>query len=316
MLKRERKYFGIYMFLAGLMTVILLLMLVYIAFYGLKDRWLLYATIVVGALLLLDLVGIGYHIYYKTFVAAIELDRMRDESDAFTREVISNITHDLKTPLTAIKGYSQGIIDGIAVTPAKQNKYITTIRNKADDMSALVDELSFFASIYKNDLQYVIEPVNANQYISDCLSNLSLDLETKKILLVFRNMANPNILIDIDKEKMKRVINNIVGNAAKYIGEKKGIVYVTLEETEFELIVHVEDNGIGIEEMEIPYIFNRFYRTDSSRNSATGGSGLGLAICRKIVEDHNGEIWAESKVGKGTRISFSLSKYQDEGGIV
>lgn len=232
----------------------------------------------------------------------------KEEAEELMREVVGNISHDLKTPLTAIRGYSQGILDGIAATPERNAKYVTTIRNKADDMSALVDELSFFAKIYKNDIQYEFVQVDANEYFSQCISSLSLDLETKCIDLVYQYLAEKNAQILVDKGKFKRVVNNIVGNAAKYMKEGHGFVFVRVVDEEENIVVQVMDNGVGIKEEEIPMIFDRFYRTDSSRNSSTGGSGLGLSIARKIVDDHKGKIWAESKRGEGTRISFSLPK--------
>lgn len=237
-----------------------------------------------------------------------DVSEARDEVEELMREIVANISHDLKTPLTAIRGYSQGILDGIAATPERNAKYITTIRNKADDMSALVDELSFFAKIYKNDIQYEFAEVDANDYLSKCVSSLSLDLETKHIDLVYRYLAEPGTKVLVDEGKLKRVINNIVGNAAKYMKEGYGFVLVQVVSRGEELVVQVIDNGVGIKEEEIPMIFDRFYRADSSRSSSTGGSGLGLSIARKIVDDHQGRIWAESKSGEGTRISFSLPK--------
>lgn len=150
--------------------------------------------------------------------------------------------------------------------------------------------------------------VNAQEYLSECISQLSLDLETRNISLVYRYDADRTVMIRIDGEKLKRVINNIIGNAAKYIQKDTGILFVNIEEKEGELIVHITDNGIGIPEEELKRVFERFYRTDSSRNSGTGGSGLGLAIAKKIMEEHGGRIWAESMIGKGTRISFALPK--------
>lgn len=259
-------------------------------------------TAVVSMVLILLLAGrwLYYHI--------LNLESEKDQSDDLNSEVISNITHDLKTPLTAIKGYAQGILDGVAGSPERMNKYVLTIRNKADDMAGMVDELSFFAQIYQKDLVYHFMEVNAQDYFSECISELSLDLETRNISLVYRYDAECTGMIRIDREKLKRVINNIIGNAAKYIQKEIGILFVNIEEKEGEVIVHITDNGIGIPEKELKRVFERFYRTDSSRNSGTGGSGLGLAIAKKIMEEHGGRIWAESVIGKGTRISFALPK--------
>lgn len=241
-----------------------------------------------------------------------QLAREQEESGTMLREMLGNITHDLKTPLTAIRGYSQGILDGVAATPERMNKYVTTIRNKADDMTGLVDELSLFAQIYKNDIEYRRSEVEVNDFISRCMGNLALDLETRHIDFLYRNDVEKGTLLYIDEEKVKRVFYNIVGNAYKYIDKDAGMIYIHVEGEEHVIWIHIQDNGTGIEESELPFIFDRFYRTDSSRNSKTGGTGLGLAIAKKVIEDHGGEIYAESEKGKGTKISFSLPKKVDE----
>ena len=236
----------------------------------------------------------------------------QEESESMLREMLGNITHDLKTPLTAIRGYSQGILDGVAATPERMNKYVTTIRNKADDMAGLVDELSLFAQIHKKDIEYKRSEVEVNNYISRCMGNLALDLETRHIDFLYRNDVEKGTFLFIDEEKVKRVFYNIVGNARKYIDKDAGRMYIRVEGGEHVIWIHIQDNGTGIEESELPFIFDRFYRTDSSRNSKTGGTGLGLAIAKKVIEDHGGEIYAESEKGKGTKISFSLPKKVDE----
>lgn len=164
-----------------------------------------------------------------------------------------------------------------------------------------------FAHISQSDLEYNWQSINARDYFSECISQLALDLELRNINLIYRFDISSSLMIQIDEEKLRRVINNIIGNVAN-TSKDNGIVFVYIEETEEELVVHVTDNGIGIAEEELVRIFERFYRTDNSRNSKTGGTGLGLAIAKKIMEDHNGKIWAESEIGKGTRISFSLPK--------
>lgn len=268
---------------------------------------LMVAAVVLNTVLVVNLYCVSRHLVESVETSANE----QEEADKLMREVVGNISHDLKTPITAIRGYAQGILDGIANTQERMNKYVTTIRNKADDMTALVDELSFFAKIYQDNLQYNYELVDANKYLCECVSALSLDLEMRHIDLIYEYLAEDDFYIRIDKDKLKRVIHNIIGNASKYINAERGIVYVRVEEKKGELIVRIMDNGVGIRKEELPMIFDRFYRTDSSRNSQTGGSGLGLSIAKKIVEDHAGKIWAESELGKGTEIFFSLPK-QDE----
>ena len=251
------------------------------------------------------------NVWYRAVRGMEDADKA---ADIRMREVIANITHDLKTPLASIRGCSQGILAGVAQTPGQTRKYVGTIARKANDMAGLVDELSFFVQIYQKDIEYNFQNVVAADYLSDCVSALSLDLETRNISLVYRCEAGRDVQICIDTERMKRVIYNIIGNASKYIHTDIGVVFVRIRQTQAELIVQISDNGVGIAEEELKHIFERFYRTDSSRNSKTGGSGLGLSIAKKIVEDHNGRIWAESEPGGGTKISFSLPKFVDENG--
>lgn len=249
-----------------------------------------------------------YSDFRKMQLRLKQLVEEQEQNSEQTREVIGNISHDLKTPLTAIKGYAEGILDGVASAPEQREKYIRTIYTKAVDMSLLVDELSFFTNINRKVIPYNFSVVQVNQYFSDCISELSLDLEMKNINLLFYTQVPEETYIQIDVEKLKRVMNNIIGNAGKYIHHNNGIILVKIMKGDG-ILVAVEDNGIGISKEELPYIFERFYRTDSSRNSKTGGSGLGLAIAKKIVEDHKGEIWAESIKGKGTKIMLKLKEF-------
>lgn len=232
--------------------------------------------------------------------------RLQYEEDI--KELISNISHDLKTPLTAIKGYSEGLLDGVADTPKKQEKYLKTIFTKANDMSILVDELAFYAKIDNNTIPYTFKEINLWEYFDDCIGEVSLDLEVKNIEIHYMNQLDPATCVIADAEQLKRVINNIIGNAVKYIDKKKGIIQIRINDIGNYVQVEIEDNGIGIPKPDIPYVFDRFYRADASRNSRKGGSGLGLAISKKIIEDHSGKIWAESEQGTGTTISFTLKK--------
>lgn len=232
----------------------------------------------------------------------------RNKSDALTKEVVGNISHDLKTPLTAIKGYAEGIMDGVAATPERVDKYVRTIYSKASDMAVLVDELSYFTKIYQKEEKFDFKEVNVNRYFSQCVADMALDLETREIQLLYQCYVDDDTMLVLDSEKIKRVVANIIGNAVKYIDHHHGIILVNISEDETEVTVMIRDNGKGIKKDELPYIFDRFYRTDSSRNSKTGGSGLGLAIAKKIIDEHKGKIWAESEPEKGAAIYFSIPK--------
>ena len=232
--------------------------------------------------------------------------RLQYEKD--TIELISNIAHDLNTPITAIKGYAEGILDGVADTPSKQEKYIRTIYTKASDMTVLVDELSFFSKIDTNIVPYNFRIFNADDFFNDCVEEMSLDTEVKNVTLDYISKLSNGQRIIADLEQLRRVMNNLIGNSVKYMDKENGSIVILAEDDGDYVKISVQDNGSGISEKDIPYIFDRFFRADSSRNSKKGGSGLGLAITKKIIEDHNGTISATSIPGKGTCISFTLLK--------
>ena len=231
--------------------------------------------------------------------------------DADNKELISNISHDLKTPITAIKGYVEGIMDGVADTPQKMDRYIHTIYNKANDMDRLINELTFYSKIDTNRIPYTFSKINVADYFGDCAEEVGMDLEAKNILFSYYNYCDESVIIIADAEQMKRVINNIISNSIKYMDKPQGKINIRIKDVGDFIQVEIEDNGKGIAQKELPYIFDRFYRTDSSRNSAQGGSGIGLSIVKKIIEDHGGKIWASSKLGTGTVMNFVLRKYQE-----
>lgn len=231
--------------------------------------------------------------------------------DKENKELISNISHDLKTPITAIKGYVEGIMDGVASSPEKLDKYIRTIYNKANDMDRLIDELTFYSKIDTNKIPYTFTKINVASYFRDCVEEVGLDMESQNIELGYFNYVDEDVMVIADTEQMRRVINNIISNSVKYLDKKRGIINIRIKDVGDFIQVEIEDNGKGIAAKDLPNIFDRFYRTDSSRNSAKGGSGIGLSIVRKIIEDHGGRIWATSKEGIGTEIHFVLRKYQE-----
>ncbi len=225
--------------------------------------------------------------------------------------LISNIAHDLKTPITAVKGYAEGILDGVANTPEKVDKYVRTIYNKANDMDKLINELTLYSKIDTNRIPYNFAKINVTDYFNDCVEEIGLDLEAKNIRLSYENHVDSNVLIIADPEQLRRVINNIVGNSVKYMNKTQSYIDIRINDVGDFIQVEIEDNGRGIDQRDMPYIFDRFYRADASRNSATGGSGIGLSIVKKIIEDHGGKIWATSKEGDGTTMFFVIRKYQE-----
>ena len=225
------------------------------------------------------------------------------------KELVSNISHDLKTPITAIKGYVEGIMDGVADTPEKMDKYIKTIYNKAIDMDRLINELTVYSGIDNNRIPYNFHRINVADYFGDCVEEIGLDLESKNIKLNYSSLIETDTIVIIDPEQMKKVINNIISNSVKYMDKPCGEIDIRILDEVDSIRVEIEDNGKGIAQKDLQRIFDRFYRTDASRNSAQGGSGIGLSIVKKIIEDHGGYIWATSKEGEGTCMHFVLRKY-------
>ena len=231
--------------------------------------------------------------------------------DKENKELISNISHDLKTPITAVKGYVEGIMDGVADTPEKMNRYVRTIYNKTNEMDHLINELTFYSKIDTNRIPYTFSKLNVEDYFSDCAEELGLEMETRGIELVYANYVEKGVQVIADGEQIRRVIHNIVSNAIKYMEKPKGIIQLRVKDVGDFIQVEIEDNGKGIAAKDLPYIFDRFYRTDVSRNSSKGGSGIGLSIVKKIMEDHGGKVWATSRLGIGTIMYFVLRKYQE-----
>ena len=234
--------------------------------------------------------------------------------DKENKELISNISHDLKTPITAVKGYVEGIMDGVADTPEKMDRYVRTIYNKTVEMDHLINELTFYSKIDTNRIPYTFSKLNVEDYFSDCAEEVGLELETRGIQLCYANYVDSDVQVIADGEQIRRVIHNIISNAIKYMDRgkgMKGIIQIRVKDVGDFVQVEIEDNGKGIAAKDLPYIFDRFYRTDVSRNSAKGGSWIGLSIVRKILEDHGGKVWATSREDIGTIMYFVLRKYQE-----
>jgi len=242
----------------------------------------------------------------------IEIDR-RIQYEEDLRNLIGNISHDLKTPLTTIKGYAEGMMDGVADTPEKQEKYLRTIRSKAEDMTRMVEELAVYTRIEGKSYPYYFERVHLRSFFADCIEEDEPELERKHISISLQDDLTEDDEVYGDREQLKRIVTNILGNAVKYLSKDSGRITITLSDEKSYVRTEISDTGQGIAQKDLPHIFERFYRGDTSRNTGKGGSGLGLAIAKQIVEDHGGTIYARSEEGQGTTISFTLLKVRNNG---
>lgn len=258
-----------------------------------------------------DEIGMLFDNYEQMRLQLKESEEEKAQNEKKSKELVSNISHDLKTPITSIKGYVEGIMDGVANTPEKMDKYIKTIYNKANDMDKLINELTIYSGIDSNKIPYHFNILNVSDYFSDCVEEVGLDLEAKNIHLNFTNLVPAETCVVADPEQLKKVINNIISNSVKYMGHENGVIDIRLLDEGESVKIEIEDDGKGIASKDIGNIFERFYRTDASRNSLQGGSGIGLSIVKKIIEDHGGYVWATSKEGEGTCMHFVLRKYTE-----
>ncbi|MEG6614218.1 HAMP domain-containing sensor histidine kinase [Pseudoclostridium thermosuccinogenes] len=227
--------------------------------------------------------------------------------DENRKMLVSSISHDLKTPITSIKGYVEGIMDGVANTPEKLQKYLKTIYSKALQVDGMIDDLLLYSKLDLKQIPFNFEKTDIVKYFEDSIADNETELEKYNIKIELHNELKECRYVLIDRDRMRRVVVNIIDNARKYMNKAEGKIDIILRETNSSIVVEIRDNGAGIPKAAISQVFDRFYRADASR-SKISGSGLGLAIAKQIVEGHGGKIWARSHENQGTSIMISLGK--------
>ncbi|MFB4158988.1 sensor histidine kinase [Geomicrobium sp. JSM 1781026] len=221
------------------------------------------------------------------------------------KELLSNLSHDLKTPITSIMGHAQGMLDGVMVTKDRQEDYARVIYNKSKHLNHLIDELSLYSQLELEQIPFQFEKVHVNDYIQDIFEGFKLEYEEIKWTLL-NECSHGNIQIWADRMQLFRVFENLLNNSIKYMDKADQTIHIHVKKIENEIQIVIEDNGRGMTEYEVTKAFDRLYRADSSRDQQTGGSGIGLAIVRQIVNAHNGKISINSKKGEGTRVQFCI----------
>ncbi len=238
----------------------------------------------------------------------------RDRIDQSRKEMIAGVAHDLRTPLTSVKGYVEGLMDGIASTDEMRERYLQTIYSSTKDMEKLLDELLSLSRLELGNIQLECEPTNINAFLSHYCEELEIYLNNIDFDLEYSNPFDDHeIMISLDADRFVRVVSNIISNSVKYQNKSvKGKISISLQEYEKSIILSIEDNGIGIENENVPRIFDSFFRADQARTKTRDGSGIGLAVCKQIIELHGGRIWATSQYGNGTSIHISMNKILEE----
>ena len=234
-------------------------------------------------------------------------NRMADqlqEAEQNRADLIAWVSHDLQTPLTSIQAILEALKDGLIEEPESQQRYLETAQREVKSLSALIDDLFQMAQIDAGGMTLDRSDNSIRDLISDTLETFSHIARKSDIHL--EGSIQPGIdIVNIDVQRIGRVLNNLIGNALRYT-PPGGKVKIEVNRKDEQIEVHISDTGEGIQPDDLPYIFDRFYRGEKSRSRKTGGAGLGLAISRGIIQAHGGEIWVESTLGKGTTFIFTL----------
>jgi two-component system, OmpR family, phosphate regulon sensor histidine kinase PhoR len=222
------------------------------------------------------------------------------------KDFVANVSHELKTPITSIKGFTETLLDGAMKDEQTLEYFLTIILKESDRLQTLIQDLLELSKIEQQGFKLNIQPVNIKEILDEIIIILQNKANDKEIDLSLISERD-NIYISGDSYRLKQIFINIINNGIMYT-PKGGKVTVTIEENQHEVFVHVQDTGIGIKEEEIPRIFERFYRVDKARSRNSGGTGLGLAIVKHLVEAHQGQIKVKSKLGEGTTFTVKLKK--------
>lgn len=225
--------------------------------------------------------------------------------------LISSISHDLKTPVTSIRGYIDGVLDGVANTDEKKQYYLSKAVEKTKIISTMIEDLLLYSRLDLNQMTFEKSKVHIEKYIEGCTQDNLEDFLHEDKRIMFENKLSATYFVIIDIEKFKRVIQNIMDNAKRSIETQTGQLKIILRETNSSVIIEFKDNGKGISKQDLPHVFERFYRADTARE-VKGSSGLGLAIAKQIVEGLGGRIWAISEKGQGASIIISLKKVKEQ----
>ena len=233
----------------------------------------------------------------------------KEKVDNQRKETLAGIAHDLRTPLTSIKGYVEGLMDGIANTPEKQQRYLQTIYTSAVNTEKMLDDLLTISKLELGNIELTLRNTNASKFFDDCANDIKTELEKENFDFEYNNKCENDIIISIDADRFSRVIRNIISNSIKYSKPNvKGKIILDVASYEKSVIISIEDNGIGLENENLEKIFDSLYRADPARSKVSQGSGIGLAVCKQIVELHGGNIWATSEVNKGLTMHISLDR--------
>jgi len=232
-------------------------------------------------------------------------------NEAYRKEFLQNLSHEFKTPIFAIQGYVDTLLNGALDNPEISKKFLENASRNVERMVNLVEDLDEISRLESGEQPLYKQNFIIQELIKEVFETLSIKIAARNIKWSIKKGCEPPIAVFADKEKIRQVINNLVENATKY-GKQNGTIVASIYQTDGEhVLIEFSDDGIGIAEEHLSRIFERFYRTDRGRSRNVGGTGLGLAICKHIVEAHDQTIHVRSKLDVGTTIGFTLDSRKD-----
>jgi two-component system phosphate regulon sensor histidine kinase PhoR len=266
--------------------------------------------------------------YYKNILPQKSIDEVRidvenwglqkkaqieilQQNEAYRKEFLQNLSHELKTPIFAIQGYVDTLINGALENPAVNKKFLASTSRNIDRLVNLVDDLDEISKLEAGEQLLYTENFVVQDLVKDVFESLALQAEAKQIKLLIKKGCEVPLVVYADKEKMRQVFINLVENAIKY-GKQHGKVEASVYRIDSKkILIEISDDGFGIGEEHLSRIFERFYRTDTARSRKVGGSGLGLSICKHIIEAHGQAIHVRSTLDVGSTFGFTLQSKKD-----
>ncbi len=266
--------------------------------------------------------------YYKNILPQKGIDEVREDvekwaeqrkeeieqlqqNETYRKEFLQNLSHELKTPIFAIQGYVDTLLNGALENPDVNKKFLASTSRNIDRLVNLVDDLDEISKLESGEQQLYRENFVIQDLLKEVYESLAIKAEEKEIICIIKKGCEQPLTVFADKEKIRQVFINLIDNAIKY-GKQNGIVESSFYKVDGKrVLIEISDDGAGIAEEHLNRIFERFYRTDLARSRKVGGSGLGLAICKHIIEAHGQVIHVRSKIDVGTTFGFTLPKRKD-----
>ncbi|HWR09009.1 HAMP domain-containing sensor histidine kinase [Sporomusa sp.] len=235
-----------------------------------------------------------------------ESEKLQAEYEENRKALIANISHDLKTPITAIQGYIEALLDGTATSAEHKNKYLKTIHQNSIYVNKLIDDLFLFSKLDMQKLDFHYEDIHIRAFMDDLMEEYRFDLEERNIRAEYTVQLAADYCIKFDGKRFHQAFNNLISNAVQHGPETDLSIQVKLYRQNDFVCLDVQDNGLGIPEDKLPFIFDRFYRIETERPKGFSCTGLGLAIAKELVEAQGGKITVSSIKNEGTCFTIML----------